>query len=430
MKGSEGRALINRRPRTIPSMESALITTTGGTKEEVDEEQSLSSSTAMEMFHSRFVTLVDELNIPYQLLQQEDGNTLIQIPRFRRPPTTGVDLSLVGGGAYTPLLESGDDCGWNKPLLTGPEEEEEDHDDDVLGDEQDQHGETLSLTLSQSLLTWRGRSSRPEALATSLPLGGYVLGTIVFIFVVAAILLDVQPTPCESGKPLPPVAQRIVDVFRCATTLSPQHDDSWTDDHSNQVTAAMWFVYGAGRNWNVTMPDCTHYQSSFATMFSILMIRESLHITDPSWNSLTRSDVCHWSKIHCTADGVVDGLGLNHANVTGSLPTEWYGTGWITLDLYSNPNLTGTIPTQLGRLTSLQHLRMQQTGLEGTIPTELGYLTNLKELLLDATQLTGSVPNELCQIPSLHNNIHVNCDRVQCTCCGCLSVSSPFSRLS
>ena len=70
------------------------------------------------------------------------------------------------------------------------------------------------------------------------------------------------------------------------------------------------------------------------------------------------------------------------------------------LDLLDK-GLTGTIPAQLGRLSSLQVLRLNGNQLTGEIPTQLGSLSNLQELHLSDNQLTGEIPSELRSLANL-----------------------------
>ena len=72
------------------------------------------------------------------------------------------------------------------------------------------------------------------------------------------------------------------------------------------------------------------------------------------------------------------------------------------LDLLDK-GLTGTIPAQLGRLSSLQVLRLNGNQLTGEIPTQLGSLSNLQELWLIQNQLTGEIPSELGSLANLEH---------------------------
>ena len=187
-----------------------------------------------------------------------------------------------------------------------------------------------------------------------------------------------------------------------------------------------WFLVGAGRNLNVVLDDC-NWESFFGSVVALLTIRESLNVTNQKWQTNhpleSIRDICRWPGVRCNNDkSGVTGLFLNHANLTGSIPTEILGLQphLRQLSLENNDGLTGPIPEEIASLHDLEHIRLQQTSLQGSIPSVLGTLRSLEELLLDHTRLYGSVPAQLCALRSERlRTIHVDCKegKVECSCC-------------
>ena len=50
----------------------------------------------------------------------------------------------------------------------------------------------------------------------------------------------------------------------------------------------------------------------------------------------------------------------------------------------------GTIPTEIGRMTSLQELRIYENNLSGTLPTSIGALTDMTLMMVKVNNLTGN----------------------------------------
>ena len=121
----------------------------------------------------------------------------------------------------------------------------------------------------------------------------------------------------------------------------------------------------------------------------------------------------------------VTSLGLQHLQLTGTIPAELGSlTNLTLLYLYDNQligeipaelgslinletlglssnQLSGEIPAELGSLTNLETLRLFNNQLSGEIPAELGSLTNLKTLWLGGNQLSGEIPEELTNLTNL-----------------------------
>jgi hypothetical protein len=200
---------------------------------------------------------------------------------------------------------------------------------------------------------------------------------------------------------------------------------------SPRQTAIDWFLTGPGRDVIID-GDC---HGDFATLYSLLIIRDSLRVPDASWyndkNSIrTTRDVCiHWTRVNCSSSEsfgdnsgpvfAVTKLSLEHSNLAGSFPVEMVsGLQLLTsLQVFSNSDLAGTLPEFLSQLTRLEQLELHSTALSGSIPTSWGRLTSLQELLLHNTSITGTVPSEVCQLTSSKlQTVRVPIS-VQCSCC-------------
>jgi len=95
-------------------------------------------------------------------------------------------------------------------------------------------------------------------------------------------------------------------------------------------------------------------------------------------------------------------LRLHHNGFNGTIPEEFYNFPYIyQFDISNAPDITGTISTSIGKLTSLEVLRLSSTRISGTIPSELGLCTRLVLAWLHRTELTGSMPLEVCVLNQL-----------------------------
>ncbi|MQL87656.1 hypothetical protein Taro_020204 [Colocasia esculenta] len=100
-------------------------------------------------------------------------------------------------------------------------------------------------------------------------------------------------------------------------------------------------------------------------------------------------------------------LDLSSNSLTGSIPAELGSFLHLqTLDLSDN-QLTGALPGALGRLSTLQILRLDgNVGISGEIPPELGSLSQLRELSLISTNFSGEIPPELGDLADLEG-LHI-----------------------
>ena len=94
-------------------------------------------------------------------------------------------------------------------------------------------------------------------------------------------------------------------------------------------------------------------------------------------------------------------LRLMFNQLAGEIPSQLGDLSSLReLDLSGN-RLTGAIPPELGNLSNLQVLRLIFNGLDRGIPSQLGSLSDLQELWLSYNQLDGAIPPELGDLPNL-----------------------------
>lgn len=261
---------------------------------------------------------------------------------------------------------------------------------------------------------------------------GRVLISLCIVITIAVLL--VQHGWAHSTKEASPVSNRMHNVLECASKLSALRMHRTKPDPI-MMKAMEWFLLGAGQEVAVPGSNCD-WNTSFGILYTLVIIREALHVTDTSWNTdkplKDSSDVCKWKRLKCDSNQRIVALTLNHDNITGTIPVELCNglTNLTRLYLYRNDGLTGMLPSELGNLNRLEEVFVQKTSLTGRrIPSQLGRLSSLQELLLDNTGLTGTMPNEICQLRTgnLHDlrancktNGPVQCLRPEC-CTSCFS---------
>ena len=228
------------------------------------------------------------------------------------------------------------------------------------------------------------------------------------------------------------LGDRVSDLHCCANHISGRWIGGDKSDKPRR-TAIEWFLSGGGRDLPVDPKTCANtWDTTFAIMYSLIVTRESVKVHDPSWHSNKTMhnsyDVCRWSRVQCTTDGVINGMTFNNAGLYGSIPPELMVlTNLERLELITNPNLKGTLPTEFGQLQDLEYLLVHETGLSGTVPSEIGHLYKLQQFLLDHTNLTGTMPKQVCDLVSngtlkiLRNTCPRNdgpsSSQLSCSCC-------------
>jgi hypothetical protein len=227
-----------------------------------------------------------------------------------------------------------------------------------------------------------------------------------------------------NGVPtLVPTDDRLNQVVQCASELS---GSNITSADAVRWKAVEYFENGAGKNIDVN--HCDDKGSFFSIMYSMIVLRESLNVDNPTWNDDKKpivdiSDVCRWKRLRCSpsvdAVGITDLL-LSHADLEGTIPPEIAGLSELEeIVAFSNPKLIGSIPTELGLLTNMREIQLHFTDVTGQVPSELGNLSQLAYLRLYDTGLQGSMPSEVCSL-RVNGNLTVleaDCTTLQCDCC-------------
>lgn len=263
---------------------------------------------------------------------------------------------------------------------------------------------------------------------------------ILFLVATIATLVEVSVLPKEpSARPgngtkepslvptAAPVDDRLAGVVACASQLSGHV----ISEHESPIRWKVVDYFRNGPGMYIDTADCAEEKSLFSTMYSMIVIRESLNVSNPSWNGersyiTDLSLVCRWKRVVCdrvpdeSGIPVVTGLSLNNAGLYGTIPPEIKGLwGLGSLLMFSNPNLSGSLPSELGLLRNLVNLEIHDSTICGTVPTSLGKLISLREFRLYKTRLAGTMPNEVCSLQN-DGNLTVlvaDCIFVECTCC-------------
>ena len=159
----------------------------------------------------------------------------------------------------------------------------------------------------------------------------------------------------------------------------------------------------------IAVPDAANNPGLVADCDLLLSARDTLAGTATlDWSADLLIE--NWDGV--TVSGTpprVTSLGLQHLQLTGTIPAELGSlTNLKTLWLSGN-QLSGEIPVELGDLTNLTRLSLGNNQLSGEIPEKLGGLTNLRWLELSGNQLNGEIPEELGKLTNLiHLYLHGN----------------------
>jgi hypothetical protein len=235
----------------------------------------------------------------------------------------------------------------------------------------------------------------------------------VVLNIAAIVLFIASFLALMLGTRRPDQEDRTEQVVRCATILSGLNVTEGGTPLRWNVTR--YFIEGNGRL--ILTSQCNIPSSLFATMCAMIVLRESLHVENPTWhqehNITTIHDVCRWSRVSCGpvygGGGGINRLLFNNAGLFGTIPREiqWI-RGLEVLDTNYNRGLVGPIPSEIGLLSNMTTLMLQKTSLDGTFPA-LENLMLLKQLVVYDTRLTGTMPAFLCALKNLKLKTDLPC---------------------
>ena len=316
--------------------------------------------------------------------------------------------------------------GLTDPLL-GPEDQAMGGEirEDWLHDEQYNEDRLIGRFVSSGNTAWTSSLETFASIRGHAPWRGLGAGCFFLFLAIAAVVAFVRsPTASNTNE-------RLEEVLTCASRHSGF--DINENDNPHQWKAVQYLVNGGGKYVNTD--DCHEKDALFSSVYSLIVLRESLSIDNPTWyaeRSFVKSigDLCRWKRVGCgiaskdTGSLAITHIMLNHANLTGTIPSEIQGLWRLEfLDLNTNAGLSGSLQSDLGLLPYLQSLLVHNTNLEGTLSTSFGQLTRLHQFVLHDTKITGQMPVEVCALFANGDlrDLRANCDgqpySVQCSCC-------------
>nr|XP_043620329.1 leucine-rich repeat receptor protein kinase HPCA1-like [Erigeron canadensis] len=85
---------------------------------------------------------------------------------------------------------------------------------------------------------------------------------------------------------------------------------------------------------------------------------------------------------------------FNKNKLSGTIPSQIFDFDMVLIHVLFNGNqFTGEIPNTIGRVKTLEALRLDRNALEGEVPPTLNQLSSLSELQLSYNKLSGALPN-------------------------------------
>ncbi|KAK9743109.1 hypothetical protein RND81_03G218000 [Saponaria officinalis] len=86
-------------------------------------------------------------------------------------------------------------------------------------------------------------------------------------------------------------------------------------------------------------------------------------------------------------------LNLSYNQLSGTLSNEIFegSTAFIELE-FSHNHLEGTLPSEIGRLTTLQYLKIDRNFFHGDVPSSFASLASLQEINFSRNNLSGTIP--------------------------------------
>lgn len=174
-----------------------------------------------------------------------------------------------------------------------------------------------------------------------------------------------------------------------ADMLSDQSAALLSINGTVQNRALEWTLYGDPEQVRIA----THGEFRVRQRFVLSLLY--LQLEGGHWlpkRFMNEKHECDWDGIRCSQEDVVDGILLDNANLTGSLPQE-IGLLSILRGLsFHNNSLTGTIPQSYYALSDLTWWDLGQNLLTGQLSSELWDMPSLSVFCVDENNLTGALP--------------------------------------
>ncbi|XP_020593922.1 receptor-like protein kinase HSL1 [Phalaenopsis equestris] len=130
-----------------------------------------------------------------------------------------------------------------------------------------------------------------------------------------------------------------------------------------------------------------------------------------SWN-LT-GDHCKFAGIHCSDDGLVDGIFLSKSNISFPIPASICDLKGLTFLKLSDNSIPGEFPIFLYNCSKLQELDISQNYFSGELPADVDKMpSNLTHFVISGNNFDGEIPPAIGRMPSiktldLSNNLFI-----------------------
>ncbi|ETR71714.1 MAG: hypothetical protein OMM_02282 [Candidatus Magnetoglobus multicellularis str. Araruama] len=160
-------------------------------------------------------------------------------------------------------------------------------------------------------------------------------------------------------------------------------------------------IYVVGENGTILkyVTDQTMIEERNALM-SLYNSTNGDHWTDKTkWNG-DKGTECSWYGVTCS-DNHITHINLNNNQLTGQLPPQIYGLGWLKELHLSSNKLNGAIPEEVSQLTHLELLDLSHNDFSGELPTALFNIESLHSLYLSRNHFSGHIPDNIGNLSNL-----------------------------
>ncbi|KAK9743098.1 hypothetical protein RND81_03G217100 [Saponaria officinalis] len=97
-------------------------------------------------------------------------------------------------------------------------------------------------------------------------------------------------------------------------------------------------------------------------------------------------------------------LNLSYNQLSGTLSNEIFKGSATFIDLlFSHNHLEGTLPSEIGRLTTLQYLKIDGNFFHGDVPSSFASLASLQEINFSRNNLSGTIPAFFSRFTSINH---------------------------